>query len=106
MDDRMDVDPVLRSLGADLERDDPDLAALLTGTDVTPFGRWAGWFRVAVPVLAVVLLTAALVLPLRVTLGVSAMLLILASPLIAIWLCAEADRADAERTDPGAPEQP
>jgi hypothetical protein len=108
MDDRMDVDPVLRSLGADLERDDPDLAALLTGTDTTPFGRWAGRLRVAVPVLAMALLTAALVLPLRVTLGVSAMLLILASPLIAIWLCAEADRADAEaaRTDPEAPQQP
>ena len=28
----MDDDPVLRSLGAELERDDPELAALLTGT--------------------------------------------------------------------------
>jgi hypothetical protein len=109
MDDRMDVDPVLRSLGADLERDDPELAALLTGTSPMPLGRWAHRLRRAAPLLVVVLLTAALLLPARVTLGVSAMLLILASPLVAIWLCAEADRAEAaeaNRADPGASPDP
>jgi hypothetical protein len=100
MDDGMDVDPVLRSLGEDLERDDPELAALL-GAAPTPVERWPGWSRFAVPVLVVALLTAALLLPVRVTLGMSAMLLILASPLVAIWLCADADRANR-----GAPPHP
>src|SRR4029453_11979577 len=53
MDDRMDVDPVLRSLGADLERDDPELAALLTGTSPMPLGRWSRRLRRAVPLLVV-----------------------------------------------------
>jgi hypothetical protein len=100
MDDGKDVDPVLRSLGEDLERDDPELAALLSGGAPAPFQHWSGWSRFAVPMLLVVL-TAALLLPVRVTLGMSAMLLILASPLVAIWLCADADRANR-----GAPPHP
>jgi hypothetical protein len=94
MDHGMD-DPVLRSLSADLQRDDPRLAALLSGRGL-PHDRPATWLRVAVPLVGLVLLTAGLLLPLRVTLGVSSMLLILVSPLAACWLCAAADRADGE----------
>jgi hypothetical protein len=104
MDHGKDIDPVLRSLGAELERDDPDLAALLSGTAPTPLPAahpHAGlWLTLAVPLLALPLLAALLLLPSRVTLGVTAMLLILASPLAVCWLCAEVDRAD-----PGPPRQ-
>ncbi len=102
----MDDDPVLRSLGADLERDDPELAALLSGSGPGPSASPAHvhsalWFVVLVPLLALPVLTAALVLPARVTLGVTAMLLILGSPLAVCWMCAAIDRAD-----PGAPRHP
>ena len=94
MDHGMD-DPVLRSLSADLQRDDPRLAALLSGTSL-PHDRPSTWLRIAVPLVGLVVLTAVLLLPLRVTLGVSAMLLILMSPLAACWMCAAADRADGK----------
>jgi hypothetical protein len=97
----MDDDPVLRSLGDDLAREDPRLAALLSGTPPDRSSPTAGWHLVALPVLAVVLLTVALLVPARVTLGVSAMLLILASPLAVLWLCAVVERAD-----PGGPPRP
>ena len=49
MDHANDMDPVLRSLGADLERDDPELAALLSDAPPPPVsrprdhtGRWFG----------------------------------------------------------------
>jgi hypothetical protein len=90
----MDDDPVLRALGDDLAREDPRLAALLSGTPPERSSPAAGWRMVALPVLAVVLLTVALLVPARVTLGVSAMLLILASPLAVLWLCTVVDRAD------------
>jgi hypothetical protein len=83
----MDDDPVLRSLSDDLERSDPALAALLSGDAVHPHRRhWPAWFLFTLPLLA-----AALLVPARVTLAVSAMLLILASPAAAYWLCASAD---------------
>ena len=133
----MDDDLVLRTLGEDLARDDPELAALLTGTapawapltgppetplheapsdDVlspdepapeTPAAATLAhpvrrhstlWLLLAVLVVAVPVLTAALLLPARVTLGVSAMLLILGSPLAVCWLCAATDRTDPEAT--------
>ena len=82
------------ALGDDLAREDPRLAALLSGAPPVRSSPAAGWLRVIVPVLAVVLLTVALMVPARVTLGVSAMLLILASPLAVLWLCTVVDRAD------------
>jgi len=106
MDPANDMDPVLRSLGADLERDDPELAALLSGTagaiprPPSPRHRTGLWFLL-VPLLALPVLAAALLLPARVTLGVTAMLLILGSPLAVCWMCAAVDRVD-----PGAPRRP
>ena len=84
----MDDDPVLRSLSADLERDDPALAALLSGrtppVEQHPTHRHsAAWLLLALPLLVLLLL-----LPLRMTLGLLAMSLILSSPAIACWLCA------------------
>jgi hypothetical protein len=91
MDDgAMDDDPVLRSLGADLERDDPELAALLSGG--APFDRAARTptphpaLRVLALALLLGLLVAALLLPMRVVLGMAAMLFILASPMAVCWL--------------------
>ena len=57
----MDDDPVLRSLGADLERDDPALAALLSGQARPRTGTRAGLAAAA----ASPLLVPALLLPLR-----------------------------------------
>jgi hypothetical protein len=82
----MDDDPVLRSLGADLERDDPGLAALLSGRTPKAHRHSLAWMLLALP-----LLLPALLLPARVTLGLLAVLLILASPGIACWLCATAE---------------
>ena len=79
----MDDDAVLRSLGADLERDDPALAAFLSGRPEHPHRHSIAWLLLALP-----LLVPALLLPARVTLGLSAMLLILASPGFVCWLCA------------------
>ena len=76
----MDDDPVLRSLGADLERDDPALAALLTGARHPRH-------RVARLLLAFLLLSPALLLPAHVVLGALALLLILSSPVLVVWFC-------------------
>ena len=80
----MDDDPVLRSLAADFERDDPALAALLSGQ--APHHHSPAWLLLALP-----LLVPSLLLPGRVTLGVLAMLAVLASPLMVCWLCAVAE---------------
>ena len=88
----MDDDPVLRELGAELERDDPELAALLSG-EVTHRNRhWMTWALLALTVVGV-----AVVLAPSVTLGVLAMLLVLASPLVACWWCAIPDDGPAHR---------
>ncbi|TFV87933.1 DUF3040 domain-containing protein [Blastococcus sp. CT_GayMR16] len=79
----MDDDPVLRSLEADLERDDPALAAFLSVGSPTPRRHSRTWVLLALP-----LLVPALLLPERVTFGVVATLLILGSPLFVCWLCA------------------
>jgi hypothetical protein len=92
----VDDDQILRTLGADLERDDPDLAALLSGS-----GRPHSSHRVvrALVVLlpALGLLTAALVLPVTVAVGVFVMVLIGASPFAAAWLCSTADEVRPQR---------
>jgi hypothetical protein len=95
----MDDDSVLQSLGADLARDDPRLAALLSGTPVRAHRLSGMWLALALPLLVLPMLTAALLLPARITLGVAAMVFILASPLAACWLCAVTDRSgpDAPR---------
>jgi hypothetical protein len=77
----MDDDAVLRSLGADLERTDPALAALLCGGPARRHSR--AWLLLVIP-----LLIPALLLPGRVTLGLLAVLLIVSSPLLVAWLCA------------------
>jgi hypothetical protein len=79
----MDDDSALQALGAELERDDPALAAMLSGP-VTPHHRHgAGWTLLALTVLTVGLIAAP-----AVTLGIAAMLVVLASPLLACWWCA------------------
>ena len=89
----MDDDVVLRSLAADLERDDPALAALLAGRPAPHHRYWIAWL-----LLVPALLVPAFLLPPRVVLGVAAMLLILASPGIACWLCAITERPATGRT--------
>jgi hypothetical protein len=79
----MDDDPVLRSLSADLERDDPALAAFLTGEARPRHRHSAAWLLLALP-----LLIPALLLPMRVSLGLLAMSTVLASPALVCWLCA------------------
>ena len=81
MDPANDMDPVLRSMGADLERDDPVLAALLSVRNEHAHRHSLAWMLLALPLLLPVLL-----LPARVTLGLLAMLMILASPLLVCWL--------------------
>jgi hypothetical protein len=79
----MDDNPVLRSLGEDLERDDPRLAALLSGPVRARRRHTAAWLLLAVPLLA-----AALLLPVRTTFGIVALLLIIASPIVVCWATA------------------
>ena len=86
----MDDDPVLRSLSADVERDDPALAALLSGHHARRHS--AAWLLLGLPLLA-----PALLLPGRITLGVLALLLILSSPVFVAWLCVAGD----DRATPG-----
>jgi hypothetical protein len=89
----MDDDLVLRELGAELERDDPALAALLSGAATPPRRHTLRWVLVAVAVVGCCLLIAP-----AVTLGVLAMLLVLASPLIACWFCSFPSDGPAPRS--------
>jgi hypothetical protein len=94
----MDDDPVLRTLAADLERDDPGLAAFLDGRTRRgrtrrPHRHGAAWLLLALP-----LLLPALLLPARQTIALVAMLLILASPGLVLWLCADLDGPTNPRT--------
>jgi hypothetical protein len=75
----MDDDVVLRSLGADLERDDPRLAALLSG-EGTP-RRHSHHVRIWL-LLAVPLLGGLLLLPLTTAVGIVVVLLAVAAPLV------------------------
>ena len=79
----MDDDTVLRALSADLERDDPALAALLSGPPATRRHHATPWV-----LLVLTVVTVALIAFPTVTFGVLAMLLVLASPLVACWWCA------------------
>ena len=82
----MDDDPVLRTLGERLARDDPRLAALLDGR--RPPSRRRGTRSLLALVLLAPVVTLALLLPPTVTVGAIAMLLAVASPLVVCWLCA------------------
>jgi len=79
----MDDDRVLQELGAELERDDPALAALLSGPVKRSRRHGLAWAVLATTVVGGCLLVAP-----AVTFGVLAMLLVLASPLLACWWCA------------------
>lgn len=83
MDEFTGEDPVLRALRADLERDDPALAALLSGREPPRRHHTVAWASLAMTVVVLALLG----FP-AVTLGVLAMLVVLASPLVACWWCA------------------
>jgi 4-hydroxybenzoate polyprenyltransferase len=90
----VDDDPVLRSLAADLEHDDPRLAAFLTAP--LPLAALPAAARHHHPVgwllLALTLLCALVVaLPITVAVGMLAMVLVIASPLAVCWLCSIAD---------------
>jgi hypothetical protein len=87
----MDEDPVLRSLGEELARDDPRLAALLEDGLPARHRRTAR-LRLVLLLLSPVLVTVALLVPPTVALGVTAMLLAVASPLAVCWLCGNGDR--------------
>ncbi len=75
MDRNSDQDPVLRTLGEDLARDDPRLAALLSGR--RPHRGLAAHLLIALAVLTVFL-----VLPVTTAVGVVAVALALASLLV------------------------
>ena len=78
----MDDDPVLVALHEELERDDPRLAALLDGR--TSGRRHTGvWLLIGL-----VLATIPFLLPMRTTLGLFALLAIVASPVAVCWLIA------------------
>jgi hypothetical protein len=83
-DDRVHDERVLRSLGKDLERDDPRLAALLSGVPARRFPR--AWLLLVAPLLSVLVL-----LPVTVAVGVVSLVLVLASPLAGCLTCGPAD---------------
>jgi hypothetical protein len=83
----VDYDPVLRSLAADLEQDDPHLAAFLSSGAVAHRHHPAAWATAGLLALFVLAVT----LPITVAVGVVAMLLVIASPLAVCWLCSVAD---------------
>jgi hypothetical protein len=74
----MDDEQVLRSLGHELERDDPHLAALLSG-------RRHHRFHPLLTLLVLAVVGAALLLPVTVAVGVVSLLLIGASPFAVCW---------------------
>jgi hypothetical protein len=87
----MDDDTVLRTLGEDLARDDPRLAALLSGSRRSS-RQWGArslfLLLLAIPVLT----TAALLVPPTVAVGVLTMLLAVGSPLAVCWLVTTSER--------------
>jgi len=87
----MDDDLVLRSLGEDLARDDPRLAALLEGPG-TAHRRWGALRLLVLVLLTSALLTVALLVPPTVALGATALALGVLSPLAVCWLCTAGDR--------------
>ncbi len=78
----MDDDVVLQSLGADLERDDPRLAALLTGEGTPrPNSHMLIWVLLVLPPIGGLLL-----LPVTTAVGIVVMLLVVAAPLVGLLL--------------------
>jgi hypothetical protein len=77
----MDEDKALRLLEADLERDDPRLAALLSGS-TAPRRSHRAWLLLLVPALCTLAL-----LPLTAAIGVVSLLLVVASPFAVCWAC-------------------
>ncbi len=90
----MDGDPVLRSLAAELARDDPRLAALLDGASPAPPRRGV---RVALLLLALPLAGLVLLLGPTVAVGGVAIVLAAAAPLAVCWLCADDGRTPRPR---------
>ncbi len=83
----MDDDPVLRELSADLERDDPRLAALLSGTPAPARRhRRLPWLLAMSAVLVF-----AMTVPPTVFLGVTTMIAVVCSPLVVCRWCAGQD---------------
>ena len=86
----MDDDLVLRALGADLERDDPALAAMLSGTPARHESFVVWLLLPAVAVIGIGLLLAP-----AVTFGILSMLLVLASPLLVCLWCTDTGEGPA-----------
>lgn len=88
-------DAVLRRLAEDLARDDPRLAALLGDSPPGTRPRH-GRTRLVLLLTLPLLVTVLLLVPPTVAVGVTAMLLAIASPLVVCWMCV------TDRTEPGA----
>ena len=84
----MDDDLVLRSLGAELERDDPRLAALLSGEGTPRFRSHHVrlWVLLALPLLGGLFL-----LPLTTAVGILVVLLAVAGPLVGCCIASGSD---------------
>ena len=80
----MDDEQVLRTLGSDLERDDPRLAALLSGGP--PHRFHPVWTLLGLAVTGTLLL-----LPVTAAVGVASILLITGSLLVVCWTCTTGD---------------
>jgi Flp pilus assembly protein TadB len=88
-------DAVLRRLAEDLARDDPRLAALLDGRPERSRRRRRRP-RLALLAALTALITVTLLVPPTVAVGLTAMLLAIAAPLVVCWWCA------TDRTAPRA----
>jgi hypothetical protein len=86
----MDDEQVLRLLGNDLERDDPRLAALLSG-------RHPHRFHPVWTLLGLVAVGAVLLLPIMIALGIASILLIAASLILVSWTCTGPDSGASAR---------
>jgi Flp pilus assembly protein TadB len=84
----MDDEQVLRSLGDDLERNDPRLAALLSEPRHHRF-------HPVVLLLGLAVVAAALLLPITVAVGVVSLLLVVASPFAVFWTWTATDGGSA-----------
>ena len=80
----MDDEQVLRSLGSDLERDDPRLAALLDGA--RPYRFHPFWTLLALAVAGALLL-----LPVTVAVGIFSILMIATSVVVVCRTCTDPD---------------